>query len=505
MANSTSNLDLILQAQASKEVTSNGLSDAASPAMTYGRRQSTCSGLTWGFYGGNVTLSGGTMSQIANGTLTLTASATNYIVANKATGAVSFSTATTNWNDSDNYWRLYSVVVGAATVTSYIDSRELAKYTGGGSGGGSGVATWGSVGGTLANQTDLQNALNAKAASSHNHSAGDLSGVVKTVNGSAPDGSGNVSGVVNSINGTGPDASGNVTIAGGGDASTNTATSVDGELPLFSGSTGKTFKRATGSGLAKLTSGVLGTATAGTDYASPPSGTSILYGDGAGGFSNVTVGANLTFVAGTLAATGGGGMVFPAGSGIAVVVSGASWGTTLAAPAGAIVGTSDSQALTNKSYNGNTWTAGTGTLTLAAGKTLTANNTLTLAGTDGTTMTFPPASASVGYINVPQNSQSAAYTTVLADQGKHVLHPSADTTARIFTIPANASVAYPIGTAITFVNQNAAGVITIAITSDTMRLAGAGTTGNRTLAANGVATALKITTTEWIISGTGLT
>ena len=105
---------------------------------------------------------------------------------------------------------------------------------------------------------------------------------------------------------------------------------------------------------------------------------------------------------------------------------------------------------------------------------------------------------------IEQNSQSAAYTFVLADAGKHILHPSADTTARIFTIPANSSVAYPVGTAITIVNQNGAGVITIAITTDTMRLAGAGTTGSRTLAANGVATALKITSTEWIISGTGL-
>jgi hypothetical protein len=93
----------------------------------------------------------------------------------------------------------------------------------------------------------------------------------------------------------------------------------------------------------------------------------------------------------------------------------------------------------------------------------------------------------------------------LTDAQKHILHPSADTTARIWTIPANASVAYPTGTAITFVNQNAAGVITIAITTDTMRFAGPGTTGSRTLAANGIATALKITTTEWIISGTGLT
>jgi hypothetical protein len=111
----------------------------------------------------------------------------------------------------------------------------------------------------------------------------------------------------------------------------------------------------------------------------------------------------------------------------------------------------------------------------------------------------------VGYLIIPQNSQSDAYTLVLADSGKQIFHPSADTTARTFTIPANGSVAFPIGTAVTFINQNGAGVITIAITTDTMRLAGAGTTGSRTLAANGVATAIKITSTEWIISGVGLT
>ena len=110
-----------------------------------------------------------------------------------------------------------------------------------------------------------------------------------------------------------------------------------------------------------------------------------------------------------------------------------------------------------------------------------------------------------GYLGVPQNSKSTAYTLVLTDQGKHIFHPSADTSARTWTIPSNASVAYAIGTAITFVNQNGAGVITIAITTDAMRLAGAGTLGSRTLATNGVATALKVTATEWIISGSNLT
>jgi hypothetical protein len=115
------------------------------------------------------------------------------------------------------------------------------------------------------------------------------------------------------------------------------------------------------------------------------------------------------------------------------------------------------------------------------------------------------AADSVGTRGVAQNSQSTAYTLVAADAGKHILHPSADTTARTFTIPANGSVAYPVGTVVTFVNQNGGGVITIAITTDTMRLAGAGTTGSRTLAANGIATAIKLTSTEWLISGTGLT
>lgn len=102
-------------------------------------------------------------------------------------------------------------------------------------------------------------------------------------------------------------------------------------------------------------------------------------------------------------------------------------------------------------------------------------------------------------------SKSAAYGFVLADANNGFLHPSADTTARTWTIPANASVAYPVGTCLTFVNQASAGVISIAITSDTMRLSSAGTTGTRSLAANGIASALKVTSTEWLISGSGLT
>jgi hypothetical protein len=52
--------------------------------------------------------------------------------------------------------------------------------------------------------------------------------------------------------------------------------------------------------------------------------------------------------------------------------------------------------------NGLTVTNTTGTFTLAAGKTLTANNTLTFAGTDGTTMTFPGTSGTVVTLDLAQ-------------------------------------------------------------------------------------------------------
>jgi hypothetical protein len=110
----------------------------------------------------------------------------------------------------------------------------------------------------------------------------------------------------------------------------------------------------------------------------------------------------------------------------------------------------------------------------------------------------------VGFKNIPISSKSAAYTTVLADSGKVIFHPSTDANARTFTIDSNANVAYPLGTAITFINMTSQAV-TIAITSDTMYLSSAGTTGSRTLAQYGSATAIKMTSTTWLISGSGLT
>lgn len=105
--------------------------DAVAAAGTYGKRAPATSGLTWGFYGGR-----GFGNTIADGTVALTASTTNYVVANRSTGAVSVSTAITNWNDTTNYYRLFLIVTGSSTVSSATDYREFvggaaAGFTGG--------------------------------------------------------------------------------------------------------------------------------------------------------------------------------------------------------------------------------------------------------------------------------------------------------------------------------------------------------------------------------------
>lgn len=109
----------------------------------------------------------------------------------------------------------------------------------------------------------------------------------------------------------------------------------------------------------------------------------------------------------------------------------------------------------------------------------------------------------VGWRDCPQNAQAGNYTTVLADRGKSLVYTGGG--ASTFTIAANASVAYPLGTVLTFANRGGAN-LSIAINTDTLILAGTATSGTRTLtSSNGLATAIKTDATVWLISGSGLT
>jgi hypothetical protein len=104
--------------------------------------------------------------------------------------------------------------------------------------------------------------------------------------------------------------------------------------------------------------------------------------------------------------------------------------------------------------------------------------------------------------SVSQNAQGN-YTLVLTDANKHIY--KSNTSAYAWTIPANGSVPFPIGTPVTFINGGSSGAITLTRDTDVVLiLAGEGTDSNKTLAAYGVATAIKVATNTWYISGAGV-
>lgn len=335
------------------------------------------------------------------------------------------------------------------------------------------------------------------------------------------------SGTVTSVSGTGTvngitlsgtvTSSGSLTL-GGAISNVDLSSAVSNVLPVANGGTGQSgytngqllIGNSTGNTLTKATltagSGVTITNGAGsitiaatgggTGTVTSVSGTGTVNGITLTGTvtssGSLTLGGTLTgvdltsAVTGTLPVANGGTGITSFGTGIA---------TWLGTPSSANL----RSAVTDET--------GSGSLVFATSPTLTsptlvtpalgtpASGTLSSCTVDGTD--------AVGFRNTPINSKSAAYTLVLTDSGKTILHPSSDNNARTFTIPANSSVAFPIGTVITFVNM--INTVTIAITSDTMTAIGTGSTGSRTLAANGSATAMKISSTAWVISGVNLT
>lgn len=143
-----------------------------------------------------------------------------------------------------------------------------------------------------------------------------------------------------------------------------------------------------------------------------------------------------------------------------------------------------------------------GNTALTLGSTVTSVGNLTISNVTVSNAVVDSVNVA-GFMGIPQNSQNGSYNIVLGDSGKHIYHPTGQAAAT-YTIPANSNVAFTTGSAITIVNGSANNV-TVAITTDTMYLSSNGATGSRTLAQWGMATAVKITSTSWVISGVGLT
>jgi hypothetical protein len=157
----------------------------------------------------------------------------------------------------------------------------------------------------------------------------------------------------------------------------------------------------------------------------------------------------------------------------------------------------------------------TGLTVSSGGASITGNSTITgtLGGLTGLTvssggasitgdLTTPNTSAAeVGFKGLPQNVQNGDYTFVLTDAGKSVDKQSGGA-GETYTIPANASVAFPIGSVLCGDNDGG-GTLTIAITSDTLEDT-LGNTGSRTVADNGQWHCKKIAATKWRITGAGI-
>ena len=104
--------------------------------------------------------------------------------------------------DSTNYQEAFRILIG---VYSKDEVDALI--------GSAGSSTWGSIGGTLSNQTELQNALNAKANSSHTHSTAEVTGLDAALSGKQAT---LVSGTnIKTINGVSVLGSGDIIVSGG--------------------------------------------------------------------------------------------------------------------------------------------------------------------------------------------------------------------------------------------------------------------------------------------------
>jgi hypothetical protein len=150
--------------------------------------------------------------------------------------------------------------------------------------------------------------------------------------------------------------------------------------------------------------------------------------------------------------------------------------------------------------NGGTGATTAGAALTALGAAASGANTdITALDQDVTiTATGTIAADTLGFRGLPQNSQTSSYTLALADAGKHI----SITTGGV-VIPANGSVAFPVGTTIVIFN-NSGSSQNISITTDTLRQAGTANTGTRALAQYGLATCVKVASTTWVISGAGV-
>jgi len=246
-------------------------------------------------------------------------------------------------------------------------------------------------------------------------------------------------------------------------------------------------------GLLKGNGTAISAAVSGTDYAPATSGSSILYGNAAGGFSNVTIGSGVSFAAGTLSATGSGGTVTSV-TGTAPVVS--SGGTTPA------ISMAAATASVNGYLTSTDWTTfnnkGSGTVTSVAALTLGTTGT-DLSSTVATGTTTPVITLQVPTASATnRGALSAADWTTFNNKGSGSV-TSVSFTGGIVTVatPTTTPALTVAGTSggIPYFSSASAWASSAALAAGALVLGGgAGATPATTATGTGVVTALGVNT-----------
>lgn len=114
-----------------------------------------------------------------------------------------------------------------------------------------------------------------------------------------------------------------------------------------------------------------------------------------------------------------------------------------------------------------------------------------------------------GYLVIPQNSQTSAYAPTLQDRGKHISITTGGVTinANPFTYGTTGPTTWSAGDSFVIYNNSGSSQTITAGASVTIRLTGTLNTGNRTIAAYGLASALCVTggaTPTFVVNGAGV-
>jgi len=324
---------------------------------------------------GNVTIANtGVLSAIAGSGISVSGATGNVTFAN--TGVLSFSggstglTPATATTGAVSLAGTLAVAYGGTGQTTYTDGQLLIGNT---------------TGNTVAKST-----LTAGSGISITNGAGSI-----TVTNTSPSSGGTVTSVsVVSANGL------------AGTVATSTTT------PAITLST-------TITGLLKGNGTAISAATSGTDYAPATSGTSILYGNGSGGFSNVTIGSGISFATGTLSATGSGGTVTSVAA-LTLGTTGTDLSSTVAngtttpvitlnvptanATNRGALSSADWTTFNNKGSGSVTSVSGTGTVNgITLTGTVTSSGSLTLGGTLGSIANSQLSNSTISGVSLGSN------------------------------------------------------------------------------------------------------